>query len=164
MPPAEPPHFRMRRMLDRPIAVAPLPAGTTMVPFAPAIARGAHAVIVAAYAEPALPVPTFEAWWDGLVTDSEYDPALVLVAAGQDGSIAGLAQCWTSAFVKDLAVHPGWQRRGVGTALLTRTFAAFAACGSPHVDLKVAVHNRAAQRFYRCLGMLPVDGPDQPVG
>jgi ribosomal protein S18 acetylase RimI-like enzyme len=64
-----------------------------------------------------------------------------------------MAQCWTSSFIKDLAVHPAARRRGLGRALMLATFHAFAQRGSTHVDLKVREENAAAQALYRSLGM-----------
>ena len=64
-----------------------------------------------------------------------------------------MAQCWTSAFIKDLAVHPRARRRGVGRALMLMAFHAFAKRGATHVDLKVREENASALRLYRDLGM-----------
>ena len=101
-------------------------------------------------------VAPFEVWWQALRGDAEYDPALVFLAGDPDGRVIGVAQCWTSAFVKDLAVTGHWQRRGVGAALLTHVFAAFRTIGAGHVDLKVEAGNATARRLYSRLGMHPV--------
>ena len=101
-------------------------------------------------------VAPFEVWWQALRGDAEYDPALVFLAVDTDGRVIGVAQCWTSAFVKDLAVVVHWRRRGVGEALLTQVFAAFRTRGADHVDLKVEAGNAAALRLYGRLGMHPV--------
>ena len=72
-----------------------------------------------------------------------------------DGNgIAGVAQCWTSAFVKDLAVRPRLRRRGLGSALLLQAFRTFRERGAAFVDLKVVADNLSgALRLYRSHGM-----------
>ena len=100
----------------------------------------------------------FDQWWPALVEDNEFDPALVLIAADPDGQPLGLAQCWTSGFLKDLAVAPEARNQRVGSWLLDRVFNAFAARGLPHVDLKVEPDNISAQRFYARYGMVAVEG------
>ncbi|MBZ9962379.1 GNAT family N-acetyltransferase [Mesorhizobium sp. BR1-1-2] len=65
--------------------------------------------------------------------------------------------CWTSAFVRDLAVHPQARGRGIGEALMWHAFAVFRERGAPHVDLKTnTVKNAAAVRLYQRLGMSSV--------
>ena len=57
--------------------------------------------------------PNFGKWWSQLRKDPEFDPALCFLAADHEGVI-GIAQCWTTDFVKDIAVDPRARRRGVG--------------------------------------------------
>ena len=90
--------------------------------------------------------------------DSEYDPTLCFLAANEQDEIVGVAQCWTSAFVKDLAVAPAMRRQGLGAALLSHAFRAFAERGVPSVDLKVDADNPSgALRLYRSLGFETVE-------
>lgn len=112
-----------------------------------------HARLDHAYRKGGGVVPPFEVWWQDLRGDAEYDPMLVFLAVDQGGVVIGVAQCWTSAFVKDLAVAEHWRRRGVGEALLTHVFAAFQTRGAGHVDLKVEADNAAALRLYGRLGL-----------
>ena len=49
--------------------------------------------------------------------DSEFSADLWFIASSGNG-IAGVALCWTSSFVKDIAVDAGWRHHGLGTALL----------------------------------------------
>ena len=115
-----------------------------------------HRVLSHAFAGGSVAVAPFRAWWASVRDDAEFDPSLVLLAASDKGDVVGVAQCWTSAFVKDLAVAGSWQRRGIGTALLLQVFSAFRQRGADHVDLKVEVGNSAANRLYRRLGTHPV--------
>ena len=99
-------------------------------------------------------VEPFAEWWKTLAADSEYDPALCFTA-WSGGTLVGVAQCWTSAFVKDLAVHPAWRRRGVATGLLLTAFRIFRDRGASSVALKVQADNAVAICFYENLGMVP---------
>ena len=80
----------------------------------------------------------------------------MFVAVGAAGDPVGLAQCWTSGFIKDLAVVPPWRGRGIGDALLAEVFLEFRNRGLPHVDLKVGAANAPALSVYRRAGMIEV--------
>jgi ribosomal protein S18 acetylase RimI-like enzyme len=115
-------------------------------------ARAAHAVLALGFWGGGGGAPKFGKWWSQLRKDSEYDPALCFVAIDEDG-VAGMMQCWTTAFVKDIAVHPRARRRGIGRALMLTAFEAFKARGAPHVDLKVREDNLPARQLYDRLEM-----------
>lgn len=115
-----------------------------------------HDLVRTAYATGGGAVGDFDSWWWPLVEDEEFDPALV-IAATANGQLAGLIQCWTSSFVKDLVVAPQYRDRGLGAYLLYAAFAEFQRRGMPHVDLKVEASNLAARRFYRRHGMEAAD-------
>ena len=90
-----------------------------------------------------------------------HDLAAELSAVAEsDGELIGflLARRWQServGFVDVLAVSPPHQRRGVGTALLRRAFALFAAAGLREAQLGVASSNPRALALYERLGMSP---------
>ena len=148
--------LRMRRELSGTIEQPVWPAGMTCRTFGPKPdkreAKAAHSVLEAGLWEGGGGAPIFRKWWPELRRDAEFDPALIFLAV-ERGEIVGMAQCWTSAFIKDLAVHPAMRRRGVGRALMLTAFHAFAKRGAAHVDLKVREENTNAQRLYRDLGM-----------
>jgi ribosomal protein S18 acetylase RimI-like enzyme len=98
-------------------------------------------------------VADFRIWWDSLAADDEYDPELVFTAFDDAGRLAGVAHCWTTAFVKDLVVSPSHRRRGLGSSLLQHAFATFRSRGANAVDLKVEADNFAAISLYRSVGM-----------
>lgn len=119
-------------------------------------AKAAHAVLALGFWEGGGGAPKFGKWWSQLRKDPEYDPALCFVAVDSDGVI-GVVQCWTTAFVKDIAVHPRARRRGIGRALMLTAFEIFKARGAKHVDLKVREENQQAIALYSSIGMALVE-------
>lgn len=113
-----------------------------------------HSLFVTGYAGGGGEIGGFDEWWGSLSADAEFDPALCFLARNSSAALVGATQCWTSAFVKDLVVHPLWRRRGVGEALMLYVFAAFKTRGAASVDLKVLRNNPSgAYRLYQRLGM-----------
>lgn len=143
----------LRRDLSLPLTPPRWPDGIGSLPFTEDMARQIHGVMLAGYAPGQGSVANFEEWWPALKGDSEYDPGLVFVAQGAAGEIAGVCQCWTSGFVKDLVVAASFRGRGLGEALMLSAFEAFLKRGAQHVDLKVLAGNDSAIRLYRRLGM-----------
>jgi ribosomal protein S18 acetylase RimI-like enzyme len=132
------------------------PPGVVWVDFdAAQHAQAARALLNDAYRKGGGAVEDFGAWWPALMSDSEFDPALCFVALDkEDGVIAAFAQCWTSGFVKDIAVAAPWRRKGLGRALMHRIFQAFKSRGAAQVELKVQADNpHGALAFYASLGM-----------
>lgn len=92
-------------------------------------------------------VADFATWLSGFEDDPEFDPGLCFVVQDPSGVVA-VAQCWRSAFIRNLVVHPRMQRRSVGLALLNHIFETFATRREGHVDLKVMESNLTARRLY----------------
>jgi len=147
---------RMRRDLARPLAPPAWPEGISVGPFRTADAPAIHALLELGYRQGYGTVADQETWHDALVSDDEFAADLCFVAKDGAGRVVGIAQCWTVGFVKDLVVHPEWRRRGLGLALLHAAFAAFAARGKTHVDLRVDADNEAAIALYDKAGMREV--------
>jgi mycothiol synthase len=117
-------------------------------------AEAVHDCLVEAFAGSDERVMPYAEWRPWLLSDPSYDPALVLIAES-DGAVAGVAQCWTEGFVKDLAVRPAFRGRGLGEALLRAAFAELARRGVREVRLKVDADNpTGAVRLYRRVGMV----------
>lgn len=148
--------IRMRKILDRDMPSPVWPAGTRRIPLAVAPPAALHSILSQAYENGFGTVADLDTWWNSLNQDAEFDPALVIVAADMDGTPIGLAQSWTSGFIKDLAVLSAWRGHSLGEALLLATFHAFHERGANHVDLKVVADNAPALRLYRRLGMIEV--------
>ena len=151
--------LRMRRSLTEAPPAPVWPDGIRLIPFEPERhAEQVHALLVAAYARGGGYVEPFGIWWPSLRADAEYDPALCFIAANEQGDIVGVAQCWNSAFIKDLAVDPALRRQGLGSALLVETFRVFKEWGALFVDLKVDADNPSgALRLYRAHGFKEIE-------
>jgi ribosomal protein S18 acetylase RimI-like enzyme len=150
--------FRLRKIIDRPIAPPEWPAGFSCRTLLPEDAPEVHRLLRAAYAE-GRGVPDFEEWWEKFSGDCEFDASLCFLVFGED-RIAGAALCWTSAFLKDLAVHPDSRRLGIGENMMRQVFRTFRTRDAPAVDLKVEAGNANATRLYERAGMhrVPWDG------
>lgn len=115
-----------------------------------------HRLLEVGYADGGGHVGSFEEW-PSLRADEEFAADLFFLAENERQDIVGVAQCWTSAFIKDLVVHPLARRQGIATALLWQVFSEFQHRGAKHVDLKVHVDNpTGALRLYRAMGMREV--------
>jgi ribosomal protein S18 acetylase RimI-like enzyme len=100
-------------------------------------------------------VPSLEVWQQRFETDPEYDPALCFIATDNAG-IVGVCQCWTSAYIKNLVVHPRARGKGLGRALLLHAFNVFQQRREGFVDLKVKEDNLRARQLYESAGMYAV--------
>lgn len=94
-----------------------------------------------------------EPWRQQFASDAECDPNLCLVICSAMG-ILGVAQCWTSAYIDNLTIHPDAQGQGLGLALLLHAFEVFQQRGEAFVDLKVRESNLRARRLYERAGMV----------
>jgi ribosomal protein S18 acetylase RimI-like enzyme len=149
--------LRLRKHLIADAVPPGWPHGVTLQPFEKVDPKAVHALLTEAYRGNDFgSVEPFPTWYEGLLNDSEYDPALVLVACTSPASPVGVAQGWSSGFIKDLAVSTNWRGRGIGKALLGALFARFASRGLEQVDLKVRPGNTAALSLYRAVGMVEV--------
>jgi mycothiol synthase len=97
-----------------------------------------------------------EKWLRWRLERSDYAPELWRVAFAR-GEVAGAALCFGQrhlGWVLDLAVGPGWRKRGLGLALLQSGFRALWQRGHTHVGLEVDSDNETgATRLYERAGM-----------
>jgi ribosomal protein S18 acetylase RimI-like enzyme len=142
----------MRRDLRQASPPAQWPGTSCLIGFSPELAPQVHELLVLGYQQGGGSVPGYEPWYKAFATDPEFDPSLCLIARDAQGLI-GVAQCWTSAFIKDLVVHPRARRQGLASALLTHAFEAFRLRGEACVDLKVLEDNHGARLLYETFGM-----------
>lgn len=148
----------MRRPLENDPPTPEWPEGIAVRSFRPEDAPAVHALLEHAYRGGGGSVDQFETWLPAMTSDAEFDPELWFLAEAEDGSLAGAALCWTSAFLKDLVVHESWRGRGLGAALVHHVLNEFRRCGASAVDLKVESDNPSeAQRLYERLGFVVVE-------
>ena len=152
---------RLRCDLTEAVVQPDWPTGYRLQTFTVDDASAVHRLLRIGYAQGGGHVGAFEEWWPALRNDEEFATDLCFLAIDDRQNIVGVAQCWTSSFVKDLVVHPLARRRGIAEALLRTVFWEFRRRGEKHVDLKVQVDNpTGAVRLYKKLGMreVPLDG------
>ncbi len=147
--------FLMRRNLAEAVPEITWPQGIVLTQYRPESAEAIHRLMEQGFEEGGGRVPALEVWQQRFETDPEYDPTLCFVALDADG-IVGVCQCWTSAYIKNLVVHPRAQRLGLGRALLLQAFSVFQQLREGFVDLKVLEDNLRAQRLYESAGMYVV--------
>lgn len=142
----------LRQDLTRPQTPAVWPEGVSPSLYREALAPQVHALLVLGYADGGGTAPDFDTWRTLFTGDAEYTPDLCFIVRDQQGIVA-VAQCWTSAFIKDLVVHPRARRQGIGRALLLHVFATYRQRREACVDLKVMEDNQPARCLYEGLGM-----------
>jgi len=145
----------MRRDLTEVVPSPDWPAGLQLSEYHPEIGAAVHRLMEFGYLEGGGRVAALDMWQWQLETDPEYDPALCFIARDAEG-IVGVCQCWTSAYIKNLVVHPRFQGRGLGRALLLHAFKVFQQRREGFVDLKVLEDNHRARRLYESVGMRAV--------
>jgi mycothiol synthase len=154
-------NWRMAAPLDRVMAPAGPPAGVLLRPVdSERDAASLNALDAAAFSGTPDYVPeSLQDFRERYLGAHDFHPGLSRVA--EDGAeVVGflLAHRRThapDAFVSILAVHPDHQGRGIGKALLTGAFAAFAAAGLREAQLGVWSYNQRALRLYERAGMTP---------
>lgn len=109
----------------------------------PAIAALERAVFSDAW-----PLGSFRAELNGVALVAVYETDVVGYAFARAAADEGE--------LRNLAVHPEHQRRGVGMRLTAAALDALAAAGARTVYLEVRPSNRAAREFYRQLGFVEV--------
>ncbi|HJR27328.1 MAG TPA: GNAT family N-acetyltransferase [Pseudomonas sp.] len=152
----------MRRNLAEGVPLFTWPKGIELTEYRPELAEAVHHLMELGYREGGGRVPALEVWQQRFETDPEYDPTLCFIVRDAEG-IVGVAQCWTSAYIKNLVVHPRVQGLGLGRALLLHAFKVFQQRREGYVDLKVREDNLRAQRLYESAGMYVVRREPVPV-
>ncbi|WP_282413092.1 GNAT family N-acetyltransferase [Pseudomonas sp. PS01299] len=145
----------MRRDLRQGVPPIHWPEGIELSTYRPELAAAVHQLMQLGYREGGGRVPALEEWQQRFESDAEYDPELCFIARDNEGVI-GVAQCWTSSYIKNLVVHQRAQGRGLGRALLLNAFKVFQQRREGFVDLKVLEDNLRAQRLYESAGMMVV--------
>ncbi|MCF7531231.1 GNAT family N-acetyltransferase [Pseudomonas petrae] len=142
----------MRRDLGPDLDDPGWPAAVRPVEFTAQNASAVHQLLMLGREYGGGRVADYATWLEAFETDPEFDQALCFVLEDAQGVVA-VAQCWTSAFIRNLVVHPRAHRQGLGLALLSQAFAAFRQRSEGHIDLKVMESNLRARRLYERAGM-----------
>jgi len=142
----------VRDLAEFPTGDVSWPADVRLVPFGARLAPPAYELLKAAYANGYGSAPdSFDGWWASTRHDPEFDASLCFCAT-LDQLLVGFALCWTSGFIKDIAVAALHRRRGIGEALLRSACSVLAQRGITQVALKVYRDNAAARQLYARLG------------
>ena len=156
-------HFwHMEVALDGPVAGDPAPAGIEIRGVAsPTDVAAVHAVLDAAFADDwgYHPEP-FDRWIDGYSSRPTFDPTLWLLALAARTPVGALAADVHDdrGWINELGVLASHRGRGVGAALLRRSFAAFEERGARHATLNVdAANPTGATALYERVGLSVVD-------
>ncbi len=163
--------WQMVGKLDNGLSATVPPAGIVLRPLE--LERDAeliHRVDAAAFAEEADYQPeTFEDFQALHLAGPDLDVAASIVACRGE-RIVGFSLCSRcadgSSYVDVLAVLPAERRRGLGTALLQSSFAAFARAGRHQALLDVSSANPGARALYERAGMRarnPVEVYEKPA-
>jgi len=142
----------LRRDLTGNLPAPQWPQAIRLEPYRDELAPDIHALLRLTEDQGGGRVANLAQWRQSFFTDAEFDPALCLVVSRAD-CVLGVAHCWTSAFIKNLSVHPDAQGQGLGRALLLHAFAVFKQRGEPCADLKVRESNQRARNLYESVGM-----------
>lgn len=159
--------FRMRADLDDPATAGAtvVPDGIDLRPMRPGVDEAAvHAGLVEAFADHVRPVPpTLEQFLDRHTGHADFDPSLWTVAWDRD-DVAGAIMVLDHgdlAFVRDVGVRGPWRGRGLGQALLRRTYELLRARGQHRVDLGVDAEDPVgAVRLYERVGFTVLQRTD----
>lgn len=142
----------MRRELAGPLPPDAWPAGISLTSYQPAMAEAVHQLLEAGYRQGGGQVSALATWRERFERDPEYNPQLCFIASDAQG-LVGVIQCWTSAYIKHLVVHPRARGQGLGRALLLHAFNVFQQRREGFVDLKVLEDNHRARQLYDSCGM-----------
>jgi hypothetical protein len=150
---------RMRRDLDGPVAVPPLPAGFRWRPWHDSLVDAHADVLLEAFAGepdalifPSLRTATGCRMLMRAVRDIDtFCPAATWLLDGPTGPV-GAIQGLTCGGIQNVAVLPDARGRGFGTALVLKALAGYFAVGVREVELEVTAANAAAVALYRRLG------------
>jgi mycothiol synthase len=150
--------YEMGIELDAPPVVPALPEGFTLESFRPEDARPYYEALDAAFQDHwEHHTVGFERWWEEKQAAHDFDPTLwFLIRDGDD--VAAVVRNDPDrnggGYVGAIGVQRAWRGKGLGRALLMRTFAEFYSRGVPRVTLGVDAQSpTGATKLYESVGM-----------
>jgi mycothiol synthase len=158
-------HWHMQIDLDEPVEPGPDPQGISIGGVeVPRDFVAIHGILVAAFAEdPGDHPEPFDRWVEEHVTSPSYDPSLWLLARDGDVPVGAVTASAgdDGGWVDWLAVLATHRRRGIGPAMLRRSFATFASRGLRRAMVNVDAENvTGATAVYERAGMRVVNAWD----
>ena len=147
--------YRMWLELGSDLPEPSFPAAVRVRPYTDSDARRLHAFLELAYADNNEQIEPFDPWLHFMTQHGEFAPDFWHLAEDEHGGLAACNLTWAPyerlGWVKDLAVHPGHRRRGLGEAMLHYGARAYRDAGVERVGLKVDSDNptRAARLYER---------------
>jgi GNAT superfamily N-acetyltransferase len=164
--------YEMAIQLDAPPVIPALPGEFTLEGFRMEDARLFYETLDAAFQDSwEHHTIGFERWWEEKQAAHDFDPTLwFLVRAGD--AVAAVVRNEPErnggGYVAALGVARPWRGKGLGRALLMRTFAEFYARGVPRVTLGVDAQSpTGATKLYESVGMLTENAAvvyEKPLG
>ena len=102
-------------------------------------------------------------WRRATLRDPRYVSDLDLVAIAPDGALAGFCVCWITpplaerrvAQVEPLGILPGYQRKGLGRALLAEGLRRARTLGAGQMAVNAESYNTASRGVYEAMGFRP---------
>jgi mycothiol synthase len=148
--------FTMRKDLEAHVDPGPSPAGVTIRRYEDADERVLYEVDQASFAEHWGFRPMSLESFNEELHGEDWDPSLVFLAQASGTTVGYVVSLLyeTCGYVGFMGVLKEWRRRGIGTALLRRSFAELAARGSREMRLRVDTQNaHGAVALYERVGM-----------
>ena len=148
-------HYRMQIMLDQPFAAVDWPANILLSNYEEKDEVELYELINQAFTWQGRTIPTLESWRSLIFRGGRYDP-LYFVLLRDGGKLIGAALSYAEeagGWIRQLAVAPAYQGKGLGGKLLRHMFEVFSSAGLPSVALSVASANSNAFQFYERNGM-----------
>ena len=155
--------FDMRRSLSDPVEVTPLPEGIDVRPAQPEHTRAIWEAAEEAFLDHWNSVPQTETDYQRFLTDPTFDPSLWKV--GWEGDqVAGSVLNFVNAreneeynrkrgYTEGISVRRPWRKRGLATALITRSLKMFQEMGMTEAALAVDAQNLSgALQLYESVG------------
>ena len=93
-----------------------------------------------------------QATWLVVASGMEKESALTGLAGNCIATVQGVLDDHGHGAIQNVGVIPEYRGQGLGTALMLKALAGFAACHAKRASLEVTASNRAAMHIYRSLG------------
>jgi mycothiol synthase len=150
--------YEMAIELEAAPTVPTLPEGLTLEPFRTEDARPFHTTLDGAFQDMwGHQSIGFDRWWEQKQAAHDFDPTLwFLVRDGHEiaATIRNVPERNGGGYVEALGVARSWRGKGLGRALLLRTFAEFYSRGVSRVTLGVDAQSpTGATKLYESIGM-----------